>query len=236
MKIKMKSFLSGMTAAILILCLIGTAMAVNAKKTAELDYMDIRVTMDGADVTPKDVNGNVVEPFAINGTTFLPIRGVSVAAGIGVDWDQATHTVKLTSKASEPQPVTEPQYNAGALRYATVEIKGWYISKDKSGAQALFVEYSWTNNSGSAVPAEQIIQSAAYQDGRLLKPTELPTEAKYTNNAVSTTVPAGGTLDVYQAYNLPNQTATVEFELSDPVPNVNAEKNTVHASFTLHNS
>ena len=240
MKPKTKRFLTGITVTVLTLCLIGTAMATNATKTAQLEYMDIRVTMDGVDVTPKDVNGNVVEPFAINGTTFLPIRGVSVAAGIGVDWDQASHTVKLTSKApavTDTQPVTEPQYNTGTLKDSiVVDIKGWLISKDKSGNQALIVEFNVFNNSGTAVTAEQKIQAAAYQNGMVLKQTELPSNSRYNNNNPATVVPHGSNLDVYMAFALSDTTSKVEFELSDPVPNTNTDKNTVHASFSLANS
>ena len=45
--------------------------------------------------TPKDAAGNVVEPFIMNGTTYLPVRAVGEALGMSVNWDGNTHTVYL---------------------------------------------------------------------------------------------------------------------------------------------
>lgn len=55
--------------------------------------MGIRLVVDGKEVTPKDPNGNVVEPFASNGTTYLPVRAVSEALGKEVTWDGDTATI-----------------------------------------------------------------------------------------------------------------------------------------------
>ena len=38
-----------------------------------------------------------MEPFAIDGTTYLPIRAISSALGLGVEWNQEGQEVKLTS-------------------------------------------------------------------------------------------------------------------------------------------
>lgn len=65
------------------------------KKTIEVDYLDIKLVVNGKEVTPKDVNGNVVEPFAYNGTTYLPVRAVGEALGKTVRWDGETKTVHL---------------------------------------------------------------------------------------------------------------------------------------------
>ena len=44
-------------------------------------YDNIKIFMDGEEVTPKDGNGQSVEPFIYNGTTYLPVRAVSNAIG-----------------------------------------------------------------------------------------------------------------------------------------------------------
>ena len=47
---------------------------------------------------PKDANGNVVEPFTMNGTTYLPVRAISNAFGKDVEWDGATQSVYIGRK------------------------------------------------------------------------------------------------------------------------------------------
>ena len=239
MKNRNRGILTGVVAGLLVICLAGTCMAITENKHALLEFMNIRVTLDGKDVTPKDVEGNTVEPFAINGTTYLPIRGISHIAGLGVGWDQATHTVTLTSpppvEVTPPEPTApEVQYNKGSLRGSAVEIKGWTIGKDRTGGQALIVEFNWTNNSGQAASADTMIQTAAFQNGALLKQAELPTTTNYTGKTMDAQVKAGESLDVYLAYALPDKAARVEFELSDPVSSVNADKQTVYATFSLN--
>jgi len=46
----------------------GGAMAASTARTIEVQYMDIELVVDGVQVTPKDANGSVVEPFVYNGT------------------------------------------------------------------------------------------------------------------------------------------------------------------------
>lgn len=66
-----------------------------SKKTIEVDYLDIRLVVNGKEVTPRDANGKVVEPFAYQGTTYLPVRAVGEALGKTVRWDGETKTVHL---------------------------------------------------------------------------------------------------------------------------------------------
>lgn len=97
---KKSSFFAGMLTSFLLLGLCGTAFAAYQKQ-ATLDYPGIRITLDGEEITPKDGAGNTVEPFTIDGTTYLPVRAVANALGLGVDWDGATKTVILTSPDDE---------------------------------------------------------------------------------------------------------------------------------------
>lgn len=85
----------GMVIMALLMGLAAPAFATVATKTLEAHYMDIKLVVDGVEVIPKDVNGNVVEPFTINGTTFLPVRAVASALGKEVTWDNNTKTVYL---------------------------------------------------------------------------------------------------------------------------------------------
>lgn len=67
----------------------------NVQRT--LSYNNIKITLNGTALSLKDGAGNSVEPFIIDGTTYLPVRAVSEALGLNVDWDAQTHTVKLSN-------------------------------------------------------------------------------------------------------------------------------------------
>ena len=63
--------------------------------------------MDGEELIPLDSDGNYVEPFIIDGTTYLPVRGIASALGLDVGWDGATKTVLLTTPETTPEPAPE---------------------------------------------------------------------------------------------------------------------------------
>lgn len=58
---------------------------------AASDY--ITVVIDGVELIPKDVNGNIVRPILQNGTTYLPVRAVAGALNLDIEWDDATKSV-----------------------------------------------------------------------------------------------------------------------------------------------
>ena len=64
---------------------------------ARLDYQNMKVELDGQTLNLRDSQGNAVEPFTINGTTYLPLAAIGQALGLNVAWDGATNTVILTS-------------------------------------------------------------------------------------------------------------------------------------------
>lgn len=97
---KRSSFAAGMLTMALLFGLVGTAYAAYQKQ-ATLNYQDIKITLNGELVTPKDGAGNVVEPFTIDGTTYLPVRAIANAMGLEVGWDSATNTVTLTTPKDE---------------------------------------------------------------------------------------------------------------------------------------
>lgn len=71
------------------------------KKQLTAEYSGIQITLDGQKIEPKDANGVTVEPFIVDGTTYLPVRALSNALGLDVNWDQATQTVILKSKQQQ---------------------------------------------------------------------------------------------------------------------------------------
>lgn len=78
------------------------------EELAVLSYRDLKLVIDGSRVVPKDVNGTVVDPFIIDGTTYMPVRALAGALGCGVDWVSATNTVVITSAGSPPAPSQTP--------------------------------------------------------------------------------------------------------------------------------
>ena len=80
---------------VLVLLISTTALATVGNRTAQLVYNNIKIVLNGKEITPTDANGNAVEPFIIDGTTYLPVRGIASALGVNVGWDGATKTVTL---------------------------------------------------------------------------------------------------------------------------------------------
>ncbi len=94
-KQRLHDIILGMLLMALILGLAIPALAAVTTKALNANYMDIKLVVDGVPITPKDVNGNIVEPFAVDGTTYLPVRAVGEALGKEVTWDGNTNTVDL---------------------------------------------------------------------------------------------------------------------------------------------
>lgn len=73
------------------------AYAALQEKTAILSYNNIKIVLDDEVIIPCDANGNYVEPFIIDGTTYLPVRAIGNAMGLSANWNADTNTVALTS-------------------------------------------------------------------------------------------------------------------------------------------
>lgn len=116
MKRSWKGFVVGFLVACILVGMISSATATTGKQQAYLEYNDIKISLNGSLVTPKDADGNIIEPFTIDGTTYLPVRAVGNALGLTVGWDQSTKTVILTNdgtsqigaSAPAPKPTTTP--------------------------------------------------------------------------------------------------------------------------------
>lgn len=120
-----------------------TVMATSATKPAVLNYSDIKITLDGQSVTPKDANGNIVEPFIIDGTTYLPVRAVADALGLNVEWDGSTKTVKLgTGEVTLPAP-SNPLDLSGLWRQVNVSDGTMYHEAIISGG---VIEIYWVSD------------------------------------------------------------------------------------------
>ncbi|MBO5007502.1 MAG: hypothetical protein J6D26_01540 [Clostridia bacterium] len=91
----MKKRLQGLIAGVVIGAILtsGVVYSKNIQKAIDAVYMNVKLVIDGEEIIPKDVNGNVVEPFIYNGTTYLPVRAIGEAFNKDVHWDGETATV-----------------------------------------------------------------------------------------------------------------------------------------------
>ena len=114
----MKKRLQGLVAGVLIGAMLtsGVVFAKQMSETAELFYNNIKIYIDGGEIVPKDANGNMVEPFTMNGTTYLPVRAISNAFGKDVEWDGATQSVYIGKKDQ-----TKPDNYLDKIQYTYYE-------------------------------------------------------------------------------------------------------------------
>ncbi len=67
---------------------------------------DIKVYIDDEEIELKNANGGTVKPFIIDGTTFIPLRGVSQALGCQVEWDGSLQRVSIYQNIVSPNGAT----------------------------------------------------------------------------------------------------------------------------------
>ncbi len=75
----------------------------NLAKQISVYYRDIKLNINGKEYTPTNEQGEAVEPFIYEGTTYLPLRAVASALGKQVGWDDKTSTVFLYDEQPEIQ-------------------------------------------------------------------------------------------------------------------------------------
>ena len=112
----------------------GTVLATTGTKTIEVAYNNIKICMDGEMIEPKDANGQTVEPFIYNGTTYLPVRAVGNAIGKDVSWDGVEKVVYLGAKPGDAENwlnVCAPYQYKGGEEYKLTENKYFTMSGKK---------------------------------------------------------------------------------------------------------
>lgn len=93
MKKRLQGFIAGALSGIILAS--GVAIAANTTTLYDVMTSGIKIYVDGQKINPKDADGNRVEPFIYNGTTYLPVRAVADALGKAVYWDGPNYTVYL---------------------------------------------------------------------------------------------------------------------------------------------
>lgn len=167
--------------------------------------------MDGELVEPKDANGQTVEPFVYNGTTYLPVRAVSNAIGKDVSRDGVEKVVYLGAKPGSTEnwlDVCGPyhyrngtEYRLSDNKYFTMSGKkytnGFTLGQWDSNAEALFNlngKYNTLSFTVGHVDGKDTTDRTLniYLDGIIAYTKEL----KYDDVAKKVTVPLNGALQM----------------------------------------
>ena len=83
---QLRGFVLGMLTTALLIGVLLPATAASSQKTISVTT-GVPIYVDGVEMKPTDVNGNPVETFLYNGTTYVPLRAVSQYLGKAVKWD-----------------------------------------------------------------------------------------------------------------------------------------------------
>ena len=179
-------FLSGVAATVLAVSLTSPALAALAAKTIQV-YTGVDVYVDDMKLEPTDANGNPVEVFVYNGTTYLPVRAVSEAVGKTVQWEPESNSVYLGKHTGEKPAVwlqdldyftgrtlkVEPtdKDNLGNTRQEVITISGFdntYLLNGQYSAISgtFFQRYKYRSNNATS-------SLYIYGDGELLYSAEI---------------------------------------------------------------
>lgn len=101
MKNNIKSFIAGALVTMVFVMSFNPVLARNLSKSVEVVYRDIKIYVDDKKINPSDTNGNIVEPFIYNGTTYLPVRAIGEAFGKPVEWEGTTSTIYVGTHSDE---------------------------------------------------------------------------------------------------------------------------------------
>lgn len=237
----MKQRTQGLIAGILIgaMCTGGAVFAKSGTEMIEAAYDNIKIFIDGEQLDPRDANGQQVEPFIYNGTTYLPVRAVGEAIGKDVSWDGVEKVVYLGAKPGEdanwlsvcgPYQYTQGEeyrlsdnqhFTMSGQKYTNgfvLHANAWYDHK----AEALFNlngKYSSLTFTAGHVDNSNDRNATlnVYLDGIISYTTEL----KYDDVAKSITVPLNNALQMkIEVVGIDlnvNTTASVDYGFSEGV-------------------
>ena len=97
MKRKTTYFLAGVLVVVLLLAMSVSALASDGSFTITIH--PIKIMVNGEVFQPKDVNGNDVMVFTVNGTTYAPLRALAEAYGLEVGYDAQNNIATVNGSA-----------------------------------------------------------------------------------------------------------------------------------------
>ena len=121
---KLRYFALGLMVALLISVMVNPALAALTSKNIKVST-GVNLYVDDNKFIPKDVNGNPVEVFIYNGTTYLPARALSEVVGKPIQWEGATSSVYIGKHSSSTPAVLlqDLDYYTGGTVYTETSLK-----------------------------------------------------------------------------------------------------------------
>lgn len=94
----------------------------------------VKLYIDGKEVIPKDVNGNIKDIYIVNGTTYVPIRAVSDALQIPIVWSEKSNSIFIGNHKTygiTVENINDPEtFNYYATESLNID-NGLYLEFDK---------------------------------------------------------------------------------------------------------
>lgn len=187
--------------------LLGSASAASGKVMQEIEYRNVKVSLNGEILDLRNAAGEPVEPFLFGGTNYLPVRALAEALGLHVAWDSPNATILLTT----PEEAPARQEGAGPIGNFFITLKDAKLSRSEDGRSAIIFTYNWKNTSEETEFAYGSISDVAFQDGVELD--EMDISEGLGSGPEWKWVRPGASVDLHAAYYLSNDESPVEFEV-----------------------
>jgi|GEM_PF-1529383 len=101
---EIKGFVTGVAVTLIVSVTACIVFATSGEQKINALFDNIKVLINGSEIELTDANGDAVEPFIYNGTTYIPARAVAGAFGKEVSWDAVNKKVLI----NDPMPMSEP--------------------------------------------------------------------------------------------------------------------------------
>lgn len=124
----------------------------------------------------------------------------------------AQDTTKPTPEPATPAPTVQLE-ESGTLGDYGIEIHDFELSNDYSGAPAIIISYSFTNNGEDAASGMVSLLDCAYQNGIQLE-TAIISGQSISEDQMKE-IKTGASIELKAAFVLSSETAPVEFEMSE---------------------
>ena len=149
-----KRIISALIMAAILLSVSYFAYAAGVTKNIEVAYTGVSIYVEGKLIDPRDANGNPVEPFIYEGTTYLPVRAISEALGKPVDWNAQANRIDIDDPNRETKVVT-------------VKTAEEFIAALNSDTHILMEPGTYNLSSASISPRANVVWDSVF-DGREL--------------------------------------------------------------------
>lgn len=96
-----KGVLAGAVLTIGLAAAVGTVSAGDATKEKKISNNTVKINVSGNNVVFKDEKGQKLSPLLIDGTTYIPLRGIAEQLGHAIAWDKSENIVYVKNSDSD---------------------------------------------------------------------------------------------------------------------------------------